>query len=191
MVKTLLGGAILAVFGALTVALGGLLGYELDHVALLGVALGAVVGLVPDRSPLMRVLGFFAGVVIAWAVFALRAAVLPDTSTGRAVATFLAILLCVAVAAASLRRIPMWSALVGAAAVAGAYESVYTIAPSQFLRDSPVALTTVLLAAAMGHLATAVFGPEVPFDRDDPDPVRRQHVPQRRRTPAAAKESVK
>src|SRR6478736_6191140 len=80
MLKTLLGGVILAVFGALTVALGGLFGLDLDHVALLGGALGAVVGLVPDRTPLMRVIGFLSGMVIGWAVFGLRAGYLPDTS---------------------------------------------------------------------------------------------------------------
>jgi uncharacterized membrane protein YjdF len=160
MSRTLLAGAVLAVFGALSVALGGVLGLELDHVALLGAALGAVIGLVPDRGPLARIAGFFAGVLVALAFFALRAAVLPDSATGRAVAVFGALIACMAISAATATKVPLWSILVGAAAVVGAYEDTYTAAPSLFLREAPAAVTTVLLAAAIGHLATTVVGPE-------------------------------
>ena len=43
----------------------------------------------------------------------------------------------------------------GAAAIVGAYEETYTNAPSQFIHESPTAATTVLLAAALGYVATA------------------------------------
>ncbi len=115
----------------------------------------------------MRVVGFLAGMVIGWAVFGLRAGYLPDTSGGRAVAAFIAIILCLAVAAASLRHIPLWSTLLGVAGIVGAYESTYTNAPSQFLHESGTAFTTLLLAAAMGHLATTILGPEIQRERDD------------------------
>lgn len=161
MLKTVISGLLLAVFGALTVVLGGALGLDLDHVALLGTALGAVIGLVPDRSAVGRVIGFLLGVVVAWVSFALRAAVLPDSASGRAVATFVAVVACLVICAAALRRIPLWSTLVGMAAVVGAYESVYTNAPAEFLRESPVALTTVVLAAAMGYLAASLVGPDL------------------------------
>ncbi|HEY7043730.1 MAG TPA: hypothetical protein VH419_08690, partial [Nocardioidaceae bacterium] len=141
MLKTLLAGVILALFGAATVALGDVLGLDLDHVALLGAALGAVVGLVPDRAPLLRAFGFLVGMVIGWAVFGLRAGYLPDTSSGRAVATFIAIMLCVGVTVATLRRIALWSTLVGVAGIVGAYESTYTNAPSQFIHTSGTAFT--------------------------------------------------
>jgi hypothetical protein len=58
------------------------------------------------------------------------------------------------VAAVSRGRLPLWSGLVGAASIVGAYESVYTNAPSQFLTESPAAATTVLLAVGLGFLAT-------------------------------------
>jgi hypothetical protein len=165
MLKTLLCGVILAVFGALTVALGDVLGLDLDHVALLGGALGAVVGLVPDRTPAMRVLGFLSGMVIGWCVFGLRAGYLPDTSGGRAVAAFIALILCVAVVAVSMQRIPLWAPLLGVAGIVGTYESTYTNAPSQFMHESGTAFTTLLLAAAMGHLAVMIIGPELSGDR--------------------------
>src|SRR5690348_6526084 len=81
-------GAVLAVFGALTIAFGHMFGLDLDQVALLGVTLGAIIGLVPDRSLVERLLGFAAGFVIAYVGYALRAGVLPDTDTAQAVAVF-------------------------------------------------------------------------------------------------------
>ncbi len=159
--STMIAGAALAVFAALVVGLGGLLGLDLDHVALLGAALGGVIGLAPDRTPFARVGGFLVGVSVGWAGFVLRAALLPDSGAGRAVAAFLVIALCLAVSAATLTRLPLWSMLVGVAAVVGAYEETYTLAPSQLPSESPTAVTTVLLAAALGFLATALLGPRV------------------------------
>lgn len=162
--NTLLAGLALAVAAALTVVLGELLGLELGHVALIGTGLGAVVALVPDRSPAFRLAGFAAGFVLAWIGYALRAGVLPDSAGGRAVAVFLVVLACVAVCAASLNRVPIWSSLVGVAAMVGSYEEIYTNAPSQFLRESPGAATTVLLAAALGFLAASILPAQAPAD---------------------------
>jgi len=153
---TLLAGSVLAFAAASAVVGGDLLGLELDHVALLGTALGAVLALVPDRSAALRVAGFAAGFALAWIGFVLRAAVLPDSATGRAVAAFVVVAGCAAVCAASVNRIPVWSTFVGVAALVGAYEETYTAAPSQLLRESPTAVTTVLLAAALGLVAASL-----------------------------------
>jgi hypothetical protein len=180
--NTVLAGVALALFAALVVGLGGLLGLDLDHVALLGAALGGVVGLVPDRTPTARVVGFLAGVAVGWAGFVLRAAVLPDSGGGRAVAAFVVVALCLAVSAATLTRLPLWSLLVGVAAVVGAYEETYTLAPSQLPSESPTAVTTVLLAAALGYLATALLGPRVVQAREHEAG---HHVGQHERQPDA------
>lgn len=165
MTKNVVGGVTLAVIAASVVGLGDFLGLDLAHVALLGAALGGVIGLVPDRSAWQRIVGFLVGFVFAWIGFALRAALLPDSAAGRAVAAFLVIVACMAVASGSLSRLPLWSMLVGAAAIVGAYESTYTNAPSQFLRESPTAATTVLLAVALGYLATAFVGSQIHSSR--------------------------
>jgi hypothetical protein len=167
MIRTLVVGAVLALGAAFTIVVGSALGLDLDHVALLGVALGAVIGLVPDRMPVFKVLGFLGGLFAAWVSYGLRAAILPDTSAGRAVAAFVAIALCVVIVAATMRRVPLWSTLVGVAALVGAYETTYTDAPSQFMHESPSALTTVLLAAAVGHIATTLLGPDSEKKRDE------------------------
>lgn len=154
--RSLIAGLVLAVLAALITALGGVFGSNLEHVALLGAALGGALGLVPHQYDWGRITGFLLGFLAAWIGFALRAAVLPDSSNGRAVATFLVVAVCALVCAFSAGRLPLWSALLGSAAIVGAYEEIYTNAPSQFISESPEAGTTVLLAAAFGYLATSV-----------------------------------
>ena len=113
MVKSLVTGLCLAVFAAVIIGLSNLLGLDLEHVALLGAALGGVLGLVPHRPAWGKVAGFLAGFLLAWLGFALRAAVLPDSSAGRAVAAFVVVALIAVVAAVSRGRLPLWSGLVG------------------------------------------------------------------------------
>lgn len=154
--RSLIAGLTLAAFAALIIGLGQLFGLDLQAVALLGAALGGVLGLVPHRFPLGKLGGFVLGFVVAWVGYALRAAVLPDSATGRAVAAFLVVAVIATACAVSAEWVPLWSGLLGAAAIAGAYEEVYTNAPSQFLKESPTAATTILLAAALGYLATTL-----------------------------------
>ena len=177
MVRNLVTGLCLAVFAAVIIGMSNLLGLDLEHVALLGAALGGVLGLVPHRHAWGKVTGFLAGFLLAWLGFALRAAVLPDSSAGRAVAALVVVALVAAVAAASGDRLPLWSGLVGAASIVGAYESVYTNAPSQFLTESPAAATTVLLAVGLGYLATSLLAPQSsPFRDAVPPAAHRQEA---------------
>ena len=114
-------------------------------------------GLVPHNPPLGKVGGFFLGFVLSLIAFGVRAALLPDTTIGRAVAAFVVILLCGVVAAITAGKVPLWSALVGAAAIVGAYELPFTDSPPQFMVTSPPAATTVLLAAGFGFLVATLI----------------------------------
>lgn len=154
MLRSLLSGFVLALCAAVVLMIGG--GSDLEHVALLGAALGAVIGLAPHDPPLGKLGGFALGFAVSWMAFAVRAAVLPDSTTGRAVAAFLVILICGAVAAFTSGKVPLWSSLVGAAAMVGAYETAYSSSPSTFLTTSPHAATTVLLAAGFGYIGATV-----------------------------------
>lgn len=149
-------GLVLAVIAALAIALSDPLSLDLQHVAVLGVALGGAVALVPHPHEWGRLAGFLLGFGTAWVVYALRAAVLPDASAGRAVGAALLIGVVAVVAAVSSDRIPLWSSLIGAAALVGAYEETYTNAPSQFVTESTEAATAILLAAALGYLAASL-----------------------------------
>lgn len=157
--KTLLVGLVLVVAAVVVVLTSAALDLELEPVALLGVAAGAVVALVPDRTPLTRLAGFAGGVVAAWAGYLLRAGVLPDSAGGRAVAVAVVLGLAVALSATSFGRVPLWSALLGAAALAGAYEQTYAAAPPEVASTSVSAASVLLLTVAVGFLATATVAP--------------------------------
>lgn len=181
-------GVFLAVATGVLVFGGDWLGLELEHVALLGAALGGATGVVPDRQPWERAAGLLAGAVLAWLGYALRAAWLPDTSAGRGVAAMLVVLACLLIAFLTSGRLPLWSFLIGAAAVVGSYEVAYTAAPPEFVETSPTALTTVLLAAAFGFLATVFLGNTIEEERarergryasdDEPDAARPEPEPE-------------
>lgn len=157
--RTMLVGLVLTVAAVVVVFVSAWFDLELEPVALLGVSLGAVVALVPDRTPLMRLAGFAGGLVAAWIGYVARAAMLPDSTGGRAVAVGLVVVLVVAVAAVGMQRIPLWSALLGAAALAGAYEYSYAAAPPEVASTSISAVTALLFTAAVGYLATALVAP--------------------------------
>ena len=155
--KTLLAGVVLAVAAVLVVLISSGLDLELESVALLGAALGAVVALVPDRTPLIRLGGFFAGFIAAWIGYFIRAGFLPDSASGRAVAVGLVVLLCVGITAASMDRLPLWTTLLGTAGLTGAYEFTFAAAQPEMVTTSVSTATTLLFNVAVGFLAAAIF----------------------------------
>jgi len=164
--RHILAGVFLAVLTTAIVLLSDAFGLDVQGVALLGAALGGALGLVPDRSPAQRAGAFGVGFAAAWIGYAVRAAVLPDTSGGRAVAVLLVLLLCLAVAAGARGRLPLWATLLGAAAMSGAYELTYAADPTAFVSSSWSTATSVLLAAGGGFVATSLLGPQVEADRE-------------------------
>ena len=157
--RMLLVGVLLAIAAAAAISASAILDLELESVALLGAAMGAVIALVPDRTLLTRVLGFAAGFVIAWIGYVIRAMWMPDTSSGRAVAAAIVVFACVAVAAGTLERIPLWAPLLGAGAFAGAYEFTYNVAPPELATTSVSTATTMLFNVGVGLLAGVLAGP--------------------------------
>ena len=158
--KTIIAGLVLALAAALVMWLSAMFDLELESFVLLGVAVGAVVALVPDRTPLFRFLGFAAGFLVTWVGYVVRATLLPDTDGGRAVAVGLILLLCVGVFAASAGRLPLWSTLLGAAALSGGYEYTYAAAPPELASTSVSAATSLLFCLAVGYLVAATVAPQ-------------------------------
>ena len=156
---TLLTGLALIVGGLVVILLGSTMDLELESTALMGAAIGAVLALVPDRSPAARLGGFLGGFLAAWIGYLVRAALLPDTAGGRAAAMVLVVVLCVAIAALSFDRVPLWATLLGAAAMAGGYETAFAAAPSEVVDTSMTAVTTILLTVGVGFLVAALVGP--------------------------------
>jgi hypothetical protein len=157
--RTLLAGLCLAVAAGLLVLVGAALDLDLESVALLGAAAGAVVALVPDRTPLVRLGGFAAGFLVALIGYVVRAALLPDTSTGRAVAVVVVLLLCVGVSAATAGRLPLWTLLLGTATLVGAYEYTYAAAPPELMTTAVETTTSLFLSLAVGFFAASFAAP--------------------------------
>lgn len=180
--RTLAAGGALALGAWLLVAQGSVLGPDLQHVALLGAALGAVLGLVHDGSIAGRTGSFVVGFLAAWVGYALRAGVFPDTTGGVALAALIVLALVTAVSVASGGRFPLWASLVGAGAMLGAYENTFVQTPTAFIADSTSAATTVLVASAFGLLISSVVTDLVDarlshrYDGEDGARPRRQRV---------------
>jgi hypothetical protein len=67
-----------------------------------------------------------------------------------------------------MERLPLWTLLVGAAALSGAYEYTYAAAPPEIASTSVTAVTSLLVASAVGFLVVALTTPR----GDLPAPVR-------------------
>ena len=157
--RNLLAGLCLAVAAGLLVLVGAWRDLDLESVALFGAAVGAIVALVPDRTPLVRLGGFAVGFVAALLGYVLRAMVLPDTSAGRAVAVVFVFLLCVGVSAAAVDRLPLWTLLLGTAGLVGAYEFTYAAAPPELLTTAVDTATSLFLSLAVGFFAASLASP--------------------------------
>ena len=195
---TLLSGAVLTVASILVIVLSAGLGLDVESVALMGAATGAVVALVPHHSPQARLGGFLIGFAASWISYLVRAGFLPDTTAGHAIAVAVVVVLCTVVAAASRDRIPLWSTLLGAAVLAGSYETTYIEAPSQVLSTSTSSSTSVLLAFAFGFFVAALVAPRgttpdaSPAERSEPAlPSDAERRPDPEAAPADAREGEK
>jgi hypothetical protein len=182
----LLSGAVLTVGSVLLVMLSSSLGLDVETVALMGAGAGAATALIPHRSPMFRLAGFLVGFASSWLGYLVRAGFLPDTATGHALAVGLVVALCGVVAGVSRDRVPLWSALLGAAVLAGSYEPTYIEAPSQALSTSVSTSTSVLLAVAFGFFAAALVAPQVPDEPRDAETAPPGPDPSTEQTPSGA-----
>ena len=155
MKRTVTTGLLLAVGGVLAVYVGSWLNLGL-RATVFGASIGAVLGLVSDRSVVGRLAAFLIGVIGAWVGYALRAQFLPDVPSGEALALVIVVALITVMAVVSGGRFPMWAGLLGAAALFGAYEELYVAAPYNFLSESIVAVSSMLVPVAMGFLVGIV-----------------------------------
>ena len=155
MKRTVTTGLLLAVGGVLAVYVGSWLNLGL-RATVFGASIGAVLGLVSDRSVVGRLAAFLIGVIGAWVGYALRAQFLPDVPSGEALALVIVVALITVMAVVSGGRFPMWAGLLGAAAHFGANEELYVAAPYNFLSESIVAVSSMLVPVAMGFLVGIV-----------------------------------
>ncbi len=118
-----------------------------------------------------KVGGFLLGILAASVGYALRAALLPDSTGGRAVAIVLVVALAVGFILLTFGRAPLWSALLGVGALAGAYEIPFTDSPGSLTSSLPATLTLLLFMVAVGFASTVFFAED---DETGSEPQRRR-----------------
>jgi hypothetical protein len=163
-------GLLLTGVGVLLIDHGDRIGSQVMHLGEIGLAVGAVLGLVPDRLPAWRAGSFAVGFVAAWAGFALRAGFLPDIPLGRALAVGAVFAVMTIATAASFGRLPLWAGLLGVAAFAGGYETTFSADPSGFVTDSTTAATTLALTAGLGFFVVTLVDGLLPRRAETPPP---------------------
>lgn len=171
MVNKVLAGVTLAVASAVALLIGDGLGWDVESVLFLGAGIGGALGLMAGSSALARVGGFLLGILAASVGYALRAALLPDSTGGRAVAIVVVVALAVGFILLTFGRAPLWSALLGVGALAGAYEIPYTDSPGSLTSTLPATLTLLLFMVAVGFASTVFFAEE---DEPGSEPQRRR-----------------
>lgn len=153
-------GLLLTLAALLVVAVSTAAGLQIESYAVSGVATGAVVGLVPDRGPWARLGAFAAGFVAAFVGYAVRALVLPDSTSGLAVGVAVVFVLCVVIAVAGAGRyLPLWAVLLGAAAFSGVYERPFTAAVPEMATTSIDVATSLLLTVGVGFVVATLAAP--------------------------------
>ena len=149
---TLIRGAIVAGAVALAVVLSTVIGLSSPWPILLTAGVAVVRPARPGPIGALLV-----GAAAWWLAMALRAGVLPDTTTSAVLAAVLAVLVSTVVAAATGDRMPLWAGLAGSALFAGLYEPVFADSPTAFLAESPLAFGSVVVAVGIGALAAALI----------------------------------
>jgi hypothetical protein len=151
-------GALLAVAVVVVIGVSSAMDLEIEPYALAGVLAGGVVALVPERSAFARLGAFAIGFVAAWIGFILRAALMPDSEGGRAVAALITMAICLAAVAISRTRLPLVAMLVGVALLAAAYETDFVANEAEVAQTSVDALTALLVAVAVGFAVAVLTG---------------------------------
>ena len=149
--RTLLFGAVVSVLAFGVIMFGQLLGLNLQNV-LVGMSLGAALGLVRTSSPLTRMGAFLIGFVAGLAFYLLRLGIFPSTWLGNAIAVVITLMLLTVIAALTRDRIPLWAMFIGTACFAGAYNGYFTSTPWLLETQAVSVAATMLFSVAAGFV---------------------------------------
>jgi len=154
----LIGGLLLAVFAVVAYLLPDQFGAPAIAYTVLGLAVGAIVGLLPDADPVARLMGFTLGLLLAFASFVVRGGFLPYTKWWSAAVVL--VLLAIITGITALFRSSTWfvSMLLGAGILYGIVELQFQAAPSAYLASSAVAFLSILFSFGIGYMVSAVLG---------------------------------
>lgn len=155
MKRVLAAGFVLAVLAALAMWIGQMFNISMGN-TIFGVAIGALLALVPGVSPGKKIIGFLIGIFVTLIMFAFQAQFLPLTKDGATIGAFLTVLVLTIISALLHNKIPFWTIVAGIAAIGGAYGTQFLAAPQNFKTESIAALGGVLFVSALGFLGATL-----------------------------------
>ncbi len=167
MKKIVVGGLLLVVVTALGLYVGSALGVPLAGILFTG-GVGVVLGIVKQGGPIMRIVAFVIGFLLAWVAFGVQAALLPQTVGSQIITSGIVLIIVTAIAALSRDKVPFWALLLGTATMVGAYQTSFENAPQNFLSESLITANGTLLGVAMGLIVAGFMNlleEEVPEDK--------------------------
>lgn len=166
--KTFVQGLVLLVAGIVALALNQVLNLGLGSITF-GLAIGGVLGLISfaDGGPVGRMGGFIIGLIVALVMYIVRVLVLNDSFSGQVATLVISLALLTVICALTGGRIPLWSTLLGAALVVGAYEPAFIAAPQNVQTELIQYTTMALVPAALGFLAAIFVAPKVTETQSD------------------------
>ncbi len=156
MKKIFLGGLLLAVITALALWIDGALHIGLGAAMFTG-GIGVVLGLVGPGGPIARITSFLIGFVLAWAMFGVQAALLPQVTLSQIIAAVVSIAIITLIAGFTRDRMPFWALLLGGATMVGAYYTLFVQAPQNFIAESVTAAGGALAGVAIGLIVAALM----------------------------------
>jgi hypothetical protein len=162
--RTLLGGLCLAVSSLAIYLLEGSLGTPAISYAVFGLVMGTIVGLVPGADVANRLIGYFAGLLLAFASYVARGGLLPYTKVSSGVVVFLMFVVVTGITAVVRSRAWFVLMLLGVGTMYGLVELQFQAAPSAYLASAGLAFVGILLGFGVGFSVSSLLELElVPY----------------------------
>ncbi len=162
--RTLIGGLSIAVFAVVIYLLEGDLGKLSIAYTVVGLAMGAVVGLLPGADPANRISAYFAGLLLAFASYVARGGLLPYTKGSAALVVLLMLGVVTGITAVVRSRAWFVLMLLGVGTMYGLVELQFQAAPIAYFASAGLAFVGILLGFGVGFTISELLELElVPY----------------------------
>jgi hypothetical protein len=165
--KTFGAGLLFIAAAIVTIVVASALNLEIDSV-FFGLAIGGVLAFVSDRSAVgWRIGAFVVGLIVTMAGYLIRILALNESLIGQILFAVIVGILIMAICGLSSGRLPLWSGLLGAAFVIGAYESNFLAAPQDITTNLFTNVSMALVPMAIAFLFGIFIKPDS-FNHEHP-----------------------
>lgn len=167
---TLIGGLSLAVLALVIYLLPAQLGKPVISYTVLGLAMGAIVGLLPGADPANQISGYFTGLLLAFASYVARGGLLPYTKGSSAIVVLLLLVVVTGITAIVRKRAWFVLMLLGVATMYGSVEPAFQEAPTTYIALAGLAFVGILLGFGLGFTVSSLLELELVPYKPNPAP---------------------